>query len=84
MKNLNLFIQKYNINIHELNGGDQNSLETTGILTTPKWLSKSAMVNDLSLRLTDDNYDDLIKRLNALYSIQGVFYRSALTSPIHH
>jgi hypothetical protein len=74
LKNLNFFIKKYDVHIHQnTTGNGQDALEGTGLHSTPKWLSKSAMVNDLSLRLTDDNYNDLINRLNTLYPIQGLY-----------
>lgn len=71
---MNYLIKKHNVDIHAKVGSDEkHEFDQFSSSSTPKWLSKSAMVNDLSLRLTDDDYNDLVKKLNSLYPVQGMY-----------
>ncbi|KAJ3352352.1 37S ribosomal protein S9, mitochondrial [Kappamyces sp. JEL0680] len=56
----NHLIKKHNL---DFNGRPEN--------TNASWLTKTSMINELSLRLTDETYADFVNRLNLLHSIQG-------------
>ncbi len=58
---INNLIKKYNLNFNDK------------VSHSSKWLNKHAMMNDLSLRLTDESYSDFVNRLNLLYLIDGLY-----------